>query len=53
MKLSYLVTVHNETYTLVKLLERLVNNRFEGDEIVILNDNSDITISVYIVLCVS
>lgn len=41
MKLSYLVTVHNETDTLVKLLERLVNNRLEGDEIVILNDNSD------------
>ena len=41
MKLSYLVTVHNETDTLTKLLERLINNRFEDDEIVILDDFSD------------
>lgn len=41
MKLSYLVTVHNETDTLTRLLERLINNRFEGDEIVILDDFSD------------
>lgn len=41
MKLSYLVTVHNETDTLIRLLERLVNNRVDGDEIVILDDYSD------------
>lgn len=41
MKLSYLVTVHNETDTLIRLLERLINNRFVGDEIVILDDFSD------------
>lgn len=41
MKLSYLVTVHNETDTLTRLLERLINNRLDGDEIVILDDFSD------------
>ena len=41
MKLSYLITVHNETDTLVKLLERLVNQKVDGDEIVILDDFSD------------
>lgn len=41
MKLSYLISVHNETDTLVKLLERVINNRLEGDEIVILDDYSD------------
>ena len=41
MKLSYLITVHNETDTLIRLLERLINNRVDGDEIVILNDFSD------------
>jgi len=41
MKLSYLVTVHNETDTLIRLLEKLVNNRAEGDEIVIVDDYSD------------
>ena len=41
MKLSYLVTVHNETDTLIRLLERLVNHRLEGDEIVIIDDYSD------------
>ena len=41
MKLSYLVTVHNETDTLAKLLERLINHRFDGDEIIILDDFSD------------
>ena len=41
MKLSYLITVHNETDTLTRLLERLINNRFDGDEIVILDDFSD------------
>lgn len=40
MKLSYLVTVHNETDTLIRLLEKLVNTRFEDDEIVILDDFS-------------
>lgn len=43
MKLSYLVTVHNETDTLIRLLEKLVNNRFDGDEIVVLDDFSDNT----------
>jgi glycosyltransferase involved in cell wall biosynthesis len=41
MKLSYLITVHNETDTLIRLLEKLVNNRAAGDEIVILDDHSD------------
>ena len=41
MKISYLITVHNETDTLIKLLERLINNKFDEDEIVILNDFSD------------
>jgi len=41
MKLSYLITVHNETDTLIRLLEKLVNNRFSEDEIVILDDFSD------------
>jgi|SRR5579862_595230 len=41
MKLSYLVTVHNETYTLIRLMEKLINNRYEGDEIVLLDDFSD------------
>jgi len=41
MKISYLVTVKNETDTLKRLLERLVNTRFDGDEIVILDDFSD------------
>ena len=41
LKISYLVTVHNETDTLVKLLERLINRRFNDDEIIILDDFSD------------
>ena len=41
MKISYLVATHNETDTLIKLLERLVNYRFDEDEIVILDDFSD------------
>ena len=53
MKLSYLVTVHNETDTLVRLLERLVNQRVDGDEIVILNDFSDDTKTEEILLKVS
>src|SRR5574343_212427 len=41
MKISYLITVHNETDTLKNLLERLIDNRLETDEIVILDDFSD------------
>lgn len=41
MKLSYLITVHNEDNTLIKLLERLINSKFEDDEIVVLDDFSD------------
>jgi len=41
MKLSYLITCHNETDTLIRLLERVVNLRFDGDEIVIIDDFSD------------
>jgi glycosyltransferase involved in cell wall biosynthesis len=41
MKISYLVTIHNETDTLIKLLERLINNKFDDDEIVVLDDFSD------------
>jgi len=43
MKLSYLITVHNETDTLGKLLERLIKCRYDEDEIVILDDFSDNT----------
>lgn len=53
MKLSYLITVHNETDTLVRLLEKIINNRFDGDEIVILNDNSDNIVTGEILLKVS
>lgn len=41
MRISYLITVKNETDTLIRLLEKLVNNRAEGDEIVIIDDYSD------------
>ncbi len=41
MKISYLITVHNETDTLGKLLERLIKCRYDEDEIVILDDFSD------------
>ena len=41
MKISYLITVHNETDTLIKLLERLINNKFGEDEIIVLDDFSD------------
>jgi glycosyltransferase involved in cell wall biosynthesis len=41
MKISYLITVHNETDTLIKLLERLINNKFDEDEMVVLDDFSD------------
>lgn len=41
MKISYLVTTKNETRTLKNLLERLTSIRFDGDEIVVLDDFSD------------
>lgn len=41
MRLSYLVTVHNETQSLENLLARLVKFCQEGDQIVILDDFSD------------
>ena len=41
MKISYLVTCKNETDTLSRLLMRLINSRFDDDEIVILDDFSD------------
>jgi len=41
VKISYLITVHNETDTLGKLLERLIKCRYDGDDIVILDDFSD------------
>jgi glycosyltransferase involved in cell wall biosynthesis len=41
MNISYLITCHNETDTLARLLERLINNRYKDDEIVILDDYSD------------
>ena len=41
MKLSYLITCKNESDTLIRLLERIVNIRFDDDEIVIIDDFSD------------
>jgi len=41
LSISYLITCHNETNTLGRLLERIINNRFDGDEIVVLDDFSD------------
>lgn len=41
MKISYLITVHNETDTLGKLLERLIKCRYDNDDIVILDDFSN------------
>jgi glycosyltransferase involved in cell wall biosynthesis len=41
MKISYLICTHNETDTLVRLLERVSNNKVENDEIIILDDFSD------------
>jgi glycosyltransferase involved in cell wall biosynthesis len=41
LSISYLVTCHNETDTLIKLVERLINHRFDDDQIVILDDLSD------------
>jgi glycosyltransferase involved in cell wall biosynthesis len=41
MKISYLITTKNETNTLIRLLEKLVNNKFLDDELVIIDDFSD------------
>lgn len=41
MKISYLISTHNETDTLSRLLERLINNKLNNDEIIILDDFSD------------
>ena len=41
MKISYSILTHNETDSLLKLIEFLVNNKDENDEIVILDDYSD------------
>jgi glycosyltransferase involved in cell wall biosynthesis len=41
MKLSYLVTTHNETESLRKCLNNIRTYRDEGDEIVVLDDFSD------------
>ena len=41
MKISYGITVHNESEELNKLLEILVNNTDAEDEIIICDDYSD------------
>ena len=41
MKISYSILTHNETDSLLKLIDFLVSFRDEGDEIVILDDYSD------------
>lgn len=41
LKISYLVCCHNETNTLGRLLERLINDRYNDDEIIVLDDYSD------------
>ena len=41
MKISYSILTHNETDSLLKLIEFLVKHKDEGDEIVILDDYSD------------
>lgn len=41
MKISYSLTTHNETDSLLKLLEFLVEHKNQEDEIVILDDFSD------------
>ena len=41
MNISYSILTHNETDTLLELLNYLVNNIDEDDEIVILDDFSD------------
>ena len=41
LSISYLITCKNETDTLTRLLERLINAKFNEDEIVLLDDFSD------------
>ena len=41
MKLSYSILTHNETDSLLKLIEFIVEHKDENDEIVILDDYSD------------
>ena len=41
MKISYSILTHNETDSLLKLIEFLVKHKDEEDEIVILDDYSD------------
>ena len=41
MKISYTILTHNETDSLLKLIEFLVKHKDEEDEIVILDDYSD------------
>ena len=41
MKISYSVLTHNETDSLLKLIEFIVEHKDENDEIVILDDYSD------------
>jgi glycosyltransferase involved in cell wall biosynthesis len=41
MKISYSILTHNETDSLLKLIEFIVQNKDDGDEIVILDDFSD------------
>ena len=56
MKISYSILTHNETDSLLKLIEFLVKHKDEEDEIVILDDYSDnketqkildVTVSIY------
>ena len=41
MKISYTILTHNETDSLLKLIEFLVKHKDDEDEIVILDDFSD------------
>mgnify|MGYP003155282744 FL=1 len=41
MKISYSILTHNETDSLLKLIEFIVEHKDEEDEIVILDDYSD------------
>ena len=41
MKISYSMLTHNETDSLLKLIEFIVEHKDENDEIVILDDYSD------------
>ena len=41
MKISYSILTHNETDSLLKLIEFIVKHKDEEDEIVILDDYSD------------